>query len=209
MKKERIATSDVLEGVVKDYTTDLVSLNDIKNSLHERGFGLLMVLFSFPIAIPLPYPPGMTAIVGIPLVLFSLQMMLGFDSPWLPKWLGNKSIKRSTLAMMIEKSAPYLRKVERFLHPRLIFTTSRTGERIVGFFCFLCAVSVALPIPMGNAIPSAGILLMSLGLLSKDGLMIFLGIAIGLLGIFISGLVVVFGIEAAKMLFGPLLGFIA
>ena len=72
MDKKQRAASDVLEGVVKDSVGDYISFREIKLALHERGFGLLMLFFALPLSIPLPVPPGLTAIPAIPLILFSI-----------------------------------------------------------------------------------------------------------------------------------------
>jgi hypothetical protein len=193
MQKEKLSASDALDGVVSRNNSDNISLFDIRDSLHERGFGLLMIIFSLPIIIPLP---GITAVIGIPLMIFAVQMMMGFDVPWLPRWLGNKSIKRSTLATSIEKASPYLRKVERLLHARLAFVSSRTGEKIVGLFCLLSAIAITLPIPFGNALPAMAIIIMSLGLLSSDGLIILGGMTIAIVGVVITAAVGLLGSHA-------------
>jgi hypothetical protein len=203
--KEGSTTSALLEEVVRNCTTDLITLEELKAVMHERGFGLLMVIFSFPTAIPLPYPPGFTILTGLPLVMFSIQMLLGMDAPWLPKWLGKKTVKRETLARMIEISAPFFRKIELFSKPRLSFTSHLWGERLVGVWCLLCALSVALPIPLGNAVPSAGILLMALGLLNRDGILVIIGMVVGVIGLFVSAAVVLLGVEVVTRFILPAL----
>lgn len=105
MDKKDSTTSDVLEGVVKNNRNDTISLSEINASLHERGFAILMVFFSLPVFIPV-----VAAITVIPLLFFSIQMLRGMDSPWLPDWIGKKTIARQTLALIVEKSSPYLKK---------------------------------------------------------------------------------------------------
>src|SRR5690606_30111620 len=124
----------------------------------ERGFGLLMVIFSLPLSIPLPVPPGFTMLPSIPLIIFSLQMLMGMRSPWLPKWLGEKKMKRTTLAYMIEKASPHLKKVEKLLRPRIFFASSPLGEKIVGLFALVFSISIMIPIPLTSFIPAIGIL---------------------------------------------------
>lgn len=192
--------SDVLEGVVSNGNGDLISFQEIKLALHERGFGILLIMFALPLSIPLPVPPGLTAIPGIPLLFFSVQLLFGRDVPWLPKWIEKKTIKRSTLAFMIEKASPYLRKVERLLRPRIFFAGSTTGEKIVGFFCFMFSISILIPLPLTNFIPAIGIVLMALGLMSCDGVPIILGMIIGSIGITITTLVIFFGKKAVMEL---------
>lgn len=176
--------SDVLEKVMTDHKADVITLLELKRALHERGFGILMVLFVIPCCLPVPVPPGVPLIFSIPLIFLSIQMILGYPAPWLPKRIARKQIKRKTLAVMIDKSAPILRRIEHFLRPRLSFASTKTGERVVGFFIFVFAVVIALPLPLpfSNFVPGIGILLMSLGLLSKDGVVIGLGMLVGLIG---------------------------
>lgn len=199
------AASDVLRNVVNGNNADYISVGEIKNSLHERGFGILLLVFAFPLSIPFPVPPGFTAVPSIPLILFSIQMIMGLDSPWLPKWVSKKKLKRSTLAAIIEKTAPYLMKVEKLLHPRFSFSATRTGEKFVGVVCLIFSISIAVPLPLTNFIPAMGITVISLGLLSKDGVTIIVGMVIGSIGITITTLIILLGKDAVMALFGAFL----
>lgn len=194
--------SRVLQNVVDGHKADMISFGDIMELLHERGFGLLMLIFVLPNCIPAPIPPPLPSILSIPLLFLSAQMLIGRKSPWLPKWLRSKSLKRSTLAMIVEKIVPRLYKIERILRPRFSFASSTKGERIVGGIWLLFALSIAIPLPMTNLVPGIGILIMSLGLLSKDGLVITAGIGIGILGVSITTAVMLVGVHAARALFG-------
>jgi hypothetical protein len=193
-KKNRLA-SDVLEGVVKNNRNDRLSLDEIKTALNERGFGILMVFFALPLCVP-ALPPGLTAIPAIPLIVFSIQMIRGMPSPWMPKFVGNKTIKRETVALVVEKAAPYLKKAERVLRPRFSFASSPEGEKVIGFFSLIFSLSILIPLPFTNLIPAIGILFMSLGLLSKDGIVIILGMVIGTVGVTLTTLVIFFGKKA-------------
>lgn len=194
MPKIRVAASKVLEDVVNNHSADNITLFELKAALHERSFGLLMVIFILPVAIPIPLIPGLLI---IPVWIFSTQMILGQESPWLPKWLGNKSIKRTTLAMLVEKASPPLRKIERLLKPRLAFAASPIGERVIGIFAFLMCVSIAFPLPFSNLLPAWGILIMALGLLSKDGVVIIAGMLVGGFGLLVASSILIFGTKAA------------
>lgn len=201
MEKRRVAASEVLEGVVTNHKADNITFFELKAALHERGFGLLMVIFILPLAIPVPFIPGMTTLLVVPVWIFSVQMMLGKDSPWLPQWIGNKALKRTTLATIVEKAAPVLKKVERFLRPRLYFASSSAGEKIIGIFAFLFCISIAVPLPFTNLVPAWGVLVMALGLLSRDGITIALGMLIGSFGLVITSSILLFGTKAALKIF--------
>lgn len=188
--KER-PTSDFLAVVVVENRNEAMTVGEIKNALHERGFGILMAIAAFPICIPLPVPPGYTTIFSIPLFIFPIQMVLGMQAPWLPAWIEKKYVKRSSLEKLIAKANPWLKKIEERMQPRMTYISVHTWERIIGIFSFVFAVAVALPIPLVNFPPGLGILVMSLGLLNRDGVTILIGMIIGTIGIGITMIILV------------------
>lgn len=199
-KSEKLAenkklASDILKEVAdtNNANSDKVTLFDIKTALHERGFGILIIIFSLPLSVPIPVPPGYTTILSIPLILFSLQLLFGFDSPWMPHWLERKSFQRSTLALVVEKTSPALRKIEKFMKPRMSFIFCGPGEKILAFIMLLCALSIAIPLPLTNFIPAIGTTLISLGIMSKDGLLSILGVLVSLCGLLLTLVVIVKG----------------
>ena len=192
--KKKIVTTEILEDVIRKTSADKISINDLISAMNVGGFGLVMMIFALPIIIPLP--PPLPSIMSVPVVVFSFQMMVGFSSPKLPKRLSNIAIKRSILAMLVEKSAPYLSKAEKLLKPRLSFFSSSWFEKIIGFFTFIFSLLVLLPIPFSNFLPGLGVLVTSFGLIGRDGLVIITGLAIGIIGAIIVAITLLFGIEA-------------
>lgn len=193
--------SQLLLQVIENKAEDeAMSISELVAKLQDRGFGILMFLFSFPMAIPLPYPPGFTTVLGLPLLFFSLQMLWGMERIWVPQWLGKKELKVKHISFAVRSTSSIFKKFEKFMKPRWLSFTSPKGEKLIGFVALLCSISIVLPIWFGNAVPSAGIMIMSIGLLYHDGIMILIGIIISFIGLFIASLVVVMGIKAFKYL---------
>jgi len=192
--QNKIITTQAIEDVVNKASSDRILVRDLIDAMNAIGFGLVMMVFAFGIIIPLP--PPFPSIIALPLVIFSAQMMWGYSAPKLPKRFSNLSVSRKVVAMLIKRSAPYIGKVERILRPRLSFMTTHRAERIVGFFTLLFSSFILLPIPLSNFIPGLGILIISFGLLGKDGLVVIFGIAVGLTGMAISITTVLLGVEA-------------
>lgn len=186
-------TSKIISDIAENEPNEITTIAKIKESLHERGFGVLMAVFCLPLILPIPAPPGYTTLFSIPLFILSVQMIWGAESPWLPKWITSKRIKTQTLRSLTRRAVPLLHKIERFLHPRFEFASTKIGERIVGIFAFIFCLSIALPIPMTNVPPAFGILVMSIGLLGKDGVVMIIGKVIGIIGLAITGFLL-FGI---------------
>ncbi|MBP7709820.1 MAG: exopolysaccharide biosynthesis protein [Rickettsiales bacterium] len=196
MDQNKIITTQVIEDVVNRTSHDRLLVRDLVEAMETIGFGLAIMIFAFGIIIPLP--PPFPSIIALPLVVFSAQMMLGYQAPKLPKRFANLTVKRSVVAMLVQKSSPYIRKVERILRPRLSAFVSFNAQRVIGFFTLLFSSFIVLPMPLSNFIPGLGILIISFGLLGKDGLVVICGVVTGLIGMAISITAVVLGVEALK-----------
>lgn len=194
MTQNKIITTQAIEDVVNKSSADRIPVRDLVDAMQAIGFGLVMMIFAFGIIIPLP--PPFPSIIAMPLIVFSLQMIAGYTAPKLPKRFEKISVKRSVVAMLVQKSAPYIRKVEHILRPRLGFVTTPRAERVIGVFALIFSSFIVLPMPLSNFIPGLGILIISFGLLGKDGLVVICGIIVGLMGIAISTTAVLLGVEA-------------
>ncbi|WP_353274284.1 exopolysaccharide biosynthesis protein [Wolbachia endosymbiont (group B) of Hofmannophila pseudospretella] len=197
LTEDKKLASDILKEVAdtNNNDNDKVTLFDIKTALHERGFGILIIIFSLPLSVPIPVPPGYTTILSIPLILFSLQLLFGFDSPWIPNWLERKSFQRSTLALVVEKTSPILKKIEKFMKPRMSFIFLGPGEKILAFMMLLCAIIIALPLPFTHFLPAIGITLISLGIMGKDGFLSTLGVLFSFCALLVTLIVIVKGLK--------------
>src|SRR5690606_1907481 len=95
--------------------TGPVSIGQVRDAMGDRSFAALLVLFSaFNL---LPLPPGATLIFGIPLILVSAQMVLGFRTAWLPKVLVGKSIDAERFRRASASLVPRLERLERLIRP--------------------------------------------------------------------------------------------
>lgn len=183
MTTQERPTSDFLAIVVVENKKEMMTIGEIKNALHERGFGLLMAIAALPICLPVPVPPGYTTLFSIPLFIFSIQMILGLQAPWLPAWIEKRDVSRSNLEKIITKASPWLKRIETRMQPRMTYIGVHTWERIIGIFSFVFALAIALPLPLTNFLPGCGILIMALALLNRDGVTILIGMIIGTIGI--------------------------
>lgn len=146
-------------------------LQDLLHEMGDRAFGPTLLICALPEALPLPVV-GMSAFVGIPLMLVSTQLMIGFRQPWLPRWILNRPFKRKHFERLVCKAFRHLEKLERFLKPRWQFFTNPAFERLIGLLLVVLAVIIALPIPFGNMLPAIAIVLICLGMIEKDGLVL-------------------------------------
>lgn len=182
--KKRV--SQILDDVAGDDRRERVSITDLMRAMEARAVAALILFFSLPNA--LPAIPGTSAVLGLPLLYLCGQMMLG-KLPWLPAIVADRSMTREDFRNLVRRVSPLLARAERLLVPRLLFITGARGEQVIGAFCLLLAVVLALPIPLGNMLPAIAISMMALGVLERDGLWVIGGAVVGALS-----LVIVWGV---------------
>jgi hypothetical protein len=136
-----------------------------------------MLLFALPNV--LPAPPGLSGVLGLPLLYLSVQLMLG-RVPWLPAFIGDRSMPRDRFALLVTRLGPWLARAERLLRPRWSLLVSHGAERVLGALCLVLAAVLALPIPFGNMLPAFAICLIALGILERDGVWVAAGTVVGL-----------------------------
>ncbi|WZF22093.1 exopolysaccharide biosynthesis protein (plasmid) [Nostoc sp. UHCC 0302] len=172
--------SEVLQRFLEKYQGDEVRLRDLFNEMEDRAFASTLLICALPEALPLPIA-GISALVAMPLMLVSGQLVLGFQKPWLPDWVLDQPFKQEYSQQIISGVIPFLEKLECFFEPRWSLFTSPEAERCVGVILLLLGLIIALPIPFGNMLPAIIIVLICLGLIEKDGLIIAIsGIVAGI-----------------------------
>lgn len=187
--------SDVLFDIAVDTTRPRISIGLLLKALDDRALAALVLIFALPNAIPMP--PGTSSVLGTPLVFLTAQLALA-RSPWLPKFIANRSVSRPDFAAVVVRLAPWLARAEKLLKPRLLWMTSSIGERFIGLVCLCLSVVLVLPIPFGNMLPAAAICLMALGLLERDGLWMIAGLVTTVISIaLVAGVLV--GMAKAAM----------
>ena len=187
--------SAILTAIAKGQHRERISIADLLHALEHRAIGALMFIFAVPNAIPVP--PGVSAVLGAPLIFLSFQLMIG-RRPWLPRIITDRSLSRVDFEKVVDLAAPWLARAERLMRPRFQFLAKPPAEYVVGAVCLLLSIILFLPIPLGNMLPAFTICVLALGVLERDGVWIALGVAIA-----VAAVVIVWGVMLA-LLWGAL-----
>jgi hypothetical protein len=169
--------SAILTAIAEAQDKERISIGDLLVALRRRALGALM--FIFAVITALPMPPGVSAVVGAPLVFLTAQLMLGINA-WLPRIITDRSLSRADFARVVKAASPWLAKAEGVMRPRFEFLAMRPAIYFVGFVAFVMAIILLLPIPGGNMAPSIAICIIALGLLERDGLWVVIGVVTGI-----------------------------
>lgn len=174
--------SFALEARIADLTDERVSIGQLLTLLEDRSIWALLLLFSSPMALPIP-APGLSFPFGACMILISVQLAMGRAQVWIPSALSRRSIESAPFAMLVQRVLPTLRRLERAVRPRKRWMAPDWMRVPVGIVCLVLAVIITLPIPLGHVVPGTAISLFSLGMMERDGITVWLGLAVAVAGI--------------------------
>ncbi|MBW8322613.1 MAG: exopolysaccharide biosynthesis protein [Arenimonas sp.] len=163
-----------------------ITLGELLAAMGRTSIAFAILILSLPALTPIPGPFGM--VFGTCLAFVSLQIMAGNRSIWLPRILARRRLSAGTVELVVRHTSPLVRRVETILRrDRMRPLTGRTAETLLGIPVFLLAVAVALPIPFGNVLPVAALVVIAMGLMERDGLATLLGIVLAAVALSTTG----------------------
>ncbi len=174
---EGMAISRRLTQLAEDAEGETVTLDWILSQLHERAFGLFLLVLALPCCIPFLY--GIPQIVALPLMFVSVQILFGRRYPWLPGRLGARQVSKDGLQNLADRARPWLERIEALSRPRLAALTRAPMDRFLGLALVLFSASILVPLPATNTVPGFAVVIVAMGLLQRDGILVLVGTLIG------------------------------
>lgn len=165
-----VPTSQLFRAVLDNAPKVHVSVAWLVRSLHERSFGMILLLLGL-----LAIMPGISVFAGLLLLAIGFQMMMMREVPILPRVIADRTFPIHRVAQLIERVSPVIVALEKIIRPRW-HTPFVVTKRIVGVIVLLLAITLFMPVPLSNVIPGAVIMLIAVAYLEEDG--ILLGIAL-------------------------------
>lgn len=188
------ALSQRLAQIVAEDGPDPLTFTELAAQLRGRAWGGLLLIFAAINLLPLP--PGTSVFFAIPILIISAQMVAGRDSPWFPRRIDKRGVKKSELRRLIDKMGWVEARVERIFRPRMPDLTGPTAARFIGIVCFLLALIAAIPIPLFHMAPAAAIVLFGLALIYRDGMLVIAAAIAAVLSLVLDALIVGSGVVA-------------
>jgi len=196
---EPSTVAQVLNRMVEDSTGERVAVADLIGSLGPRAHGFALLLLSAPNLTPGPSVPGFSTLFAIPMCLVAAQMGLGRRQLWLPDWIMRRTMKRGFFVKMINALVAMVARLDRVLKPRWPAFTAPLVERLLGLVSLVYAVLLLLPLPFYSLLPATGAVMLSLGVLTRDGVAVASSLVMAALSI--AALVAI--VWFADFLLGP------
>lgn len=125
---------------------------------------------------PIGAIPGLPAAVGVVIILFSVQMLIGRNHIWLPGPLESLSMPKDKLQAAEKKAKPVLSFIDGMITDRIKWATGGVATYVSAVLVTLMALAL-IPlelVPFAVAAPGVAITLVGVALLAKDGALMIL-----------------------------------
>ncbi|MBW7056177.1 exopolysaccharide biosynthesis protein [Paracoccus bogoriensis] len=161
-------------------------LRDVIDSLGRDSFIPQLMIPALAVVSPLSGVPLFSSLCGITIALVSAQMLAQRQRIWLPRWLLEKEIDSKRLlsaATRMKRPAGWLDRITRNRLRVLVWPPVLWIAQALCLACGLMMPFLEL-VPFTSSILGTVVLLLSFGMLARDGLFTLLGfVMIGGLGI--------------------------
>jgi len=160
-------TTELLTRAIESQKGEKITIGEFLDPLGERAFGFLVLILAIPNFIPVPI--GVGGVMGALVIYVGVQMLLGFEHPWLLRSIRRHGMKRARVERFIARLTPLLRWLEHVCRPRLEALTRQPVHRISGFLLVVVGVALALPIPFTNYVFGVLLVVYAVALIERDG----------------------------------------
>lgn len=160
-----------------------LTLGELEQILQGRGFALFILLVSIPFLFPVSVP-GLSIPFGVVVMLLGLRIATG-QKPQLPGMILRREVKYATLEKMVAFALKLTARMEKIVKPRMHFMQKWPGMmNLIGIGIASGGLQLCLPlpplIPFSNFIPALSIVLLTAGLMERDGLVVLIGYVVNI-----------------------------
>lgn len=167
-----------------------IYVRDIVETLGSRSLGPLLTLTGLVTVMPVVGDiPGVPILMGTLVLLVAVQLLIGRDHPWLPKWLLNRAVSHEKFCKMVGMSRKPARFIDRHTNVRLRHFIEGLGQYLIAFVCIgiACLTPVMEMVPFSASVAGLALFAFGLALISRDGVLALFALAVV---VFLIGLLV-------------------
>ncbi len=199
--------SQRLRALIRAMPRTGITLGDLIHRVGNDGLLILTALLTLVFLIPVSIP-GVSTVFGGAVLLIGISRLLGREL-WIPARIKERTLEAKKLRPMLRKALPWLKQIERVSRPNRIAWMVAEGpiERMNNLTFILGAILLMMPfglIPFSNTFPAVALLLMTIGLLQRDGVCVLLGYISNVITIIYFGVLVAGGGMAVREVVGKL-----
>jgi len=168
---------DRLEAETQDASE--VAIRDVLAGFRDRTFGPLILAVGLLAITPLGAIPLVPTFLALLLVLVVGQKLIGFEHPWVPRELRERSVDRAAMCRAFARARPWARRIDKVLKPRLTVLVEGPMTYVTAGLALLLALTMPPLelVPFAVFVPGLGVVLLGLAASAKDGALAVVAIA--------------------------------
>lgn len=179
------SAADVIDRIsdAADHAGDgKVTIGRLLDEIGHRSHGPLLLVPALIALLPTGAVPTVPTIMGVTILLISVQIVFAGDHVWLPEKLENAGLKPSRVKSAMKKARPWAERLDVVIRPRLKFMTRRTGTVAVAVISAVLAL--LMPplelIPFAVFMPATVLVILAMGVTIGDGAWVIAGMTLAL-----------------------------
>ena len=167
-------SSRMLADLIRQAPQHHFTLAWVLSKLHQRSFGVVMLLLGVLATAPLG-----SSLPGIALAVVAIQMMAGLSEPVFPRFVTERKLRTACFVRLGLRAVPILRHFERIVHPRWPLAFHLAKDLLAIIVLLLSAALLVTPIPFSNIVPAVFVILISVAYIEEDGLLLSFSVFCG------------------------------
>ncbi len=171
-----VPLSETLAKTIDGIEGDTVTLRQLMTAIGEQGLLMICAIATLPFLIPVSIP-GVSTVFGAAIVLLAVAITLN-RMPWLPQRILDRKLETAKLVPALHKGVRIVSRIDAWVRPRALALTTGAMVRVNGLTLIFAGLLLMAPfgfVPFSNTAPAVGILLLTIGMLQRDGLFVALG----------------------------------
>ncbi len=199
----RTPLSETLSQAVEGIQGDTVTLRKLMTAIGEQGLLVLCAIATLPFLIPVSIP-GVSTVFGAAIVLLAVAVTMN-RLPWLPQRILDRPLETAKLLPALRKGVAIVSKLDAWVLPRIMMLTTGPMARFNGLVLVFAGLLLMAPfglVPFSNTAPAVAILLLTMGMLQRDGLFVLLGYVATVLTVIYFSVLFYAAWQAGGALFG-------
>jgi hypothetical protein len=177
--------SEDLRDLLREADGRSMTLAELEEILKGRGFALFLLLLALPFSFPISVP-GLSIPFGIVIMILGLRIVFGMK-PALPGFILRREVPYHVLEKTVGFGLKLCARMEKLVRPRMHFLQRWPGMiNLIGLGIFSGGFLLSLPlppfIPLSNTIPAVSVILLTAGLMERDGLLVLFGHVFNVVG---------------------------
>jgi hypothetical protein len=177
---QRMRVSVLLQQLKQDVPAERMTFGWLVDYLRARAPEVL-ILFLALVGIL----PGVSFPVGILIAILSVTVMSTKTGRLLPAFIASQRLPSAHFVNAIEKSMPLFQWGERYTRSRDPATTERLRP-LAGLIILLLSLTMLVPLPLSNVIPSLAIGLIAFACIESDGLLLAISMMVAIASLAIT-----------------------